>query len=34
MTTNTTASMFNAGQQIGGAVGLSVIGSVAWTVVS
>jgi hypothetical protein len=26
--------MFNAGQQIGGAVGLAVIGSVAWTVVN
>ncbi len=28
------SSMFNAGQQIGGAVGLAVIGSVAWTVVN
>jgi EmrB/QacA subfamily drug resistance transporter len=28
------ASMFNAGQQVGGAVGLAAIGSVAWTVVS
>ena len=28
------SSMFNAGQQVGGAVGLAVIGSVAWTVVS
>ena len=27
------SSMFNAGQQVGGAVGLAVIGSVAWTVV-
>jgi EmrB/QacA subfamily drug resistance transporter len=27
-------SMFNAGQQVGGAVGLAVIGSVAWTVVN
>jgi hypothetical protein len=26
--------MFNAGQQVGGAVGLAVIGSVAWTVVN
>lgn len=26
--------MFNAGQQIGGAVGLAVIGTVAWTVVN
>jgi hypothetical protein len=26
--------MFNAGQQIGGAVGLAIIGSVAWTVVN
>ena len=26
--------MFNAGQQIGGAVGLAVIGSVAWSVVN
>jgi hypothetical protein len=26
--------MFNAGQQTGGAVGLAVIGSVAWTVVN
>ncbi len=28
------SSMFNAGQQIGGAVGLAVVGSVAWTVVN
>ena len=28
------SSMFNAGQQVGGAVGLAVIGSVAWTVVN
>ncbi len=28
------SSMFNAGQQMGGAVGLAVIGSVAWTIVS
>ncbi len=28
------SSMFNAGQQVGGAVGLAAIGSVAWTVVS
>jgi EmrB/QacA subfamily drug resistance transporter len=28
------SSMFNAGQQVGGAVGLAIIGSVAWTVVS
>ncbi len=28
------SSMFNAGQQIGGAVGLAVIGSIAWTVVN
>jgi MFS family permease len=28
------SSMFNAGQQIGGAVGLAVIGSVAWTLVN
>jgi hypothetical protein len=27
------SSMFNAGQQVGGAVGLAVIGSVAWSVV-
>lgn len=27
------SSMFNVGQQVGGAVGLAVIGSVAWTVV-
>jgi hypothetical protein len=26
--------MFNAGQQVGGAVGLAVIGSVAWSVVN
>jgi hypothetical protein len=26
------SSMFNAGQQVGGAVGLAVIGTVAWTV--
>jgi hypothetical protein len=26
--------MFNAGQQVGGAVGLAVIGSVAWTIVN
>jgi hypothetical protein len=26
--------MFNAGQQVGGAVGLAIIGSVAWTVVN
>jgi hypothetical protein len=26
--------MFNAGQQVGGAVGLAVIGSVTWTVVN
>jgi EmrB/QacA subfamily drug resistance transporter len=28
------SSMFNVGQQVGGAVGLAVIGSVAWTTVS
>jgi EmrB/QacA subfamily drug resistance transporter len=28
------SSMFNAGQQVGGAVGLAVIGSVAWSVAS
>jgi EmrB/QacA subfamily drug resistance transporter len=28
------SSMFNAGQQIGGAAGLAVIGSIAWTVVN
>jgi predicted MFS family arabinose efflux permease len=28
------SSMFNAGQQVGGAVGLAVIGSVAWSVVN
>ena len=28
------SSMFNAGQQVGGAVGLAVIGSVAWSIVS
>lgn len=28
------SSMFNAGQQVGGSLGLAVIGSVAWTVVS
>jgi len=28
------SSMFNAGQQAGGAVGLAVIGSVAWTIVN
>ena len=28
------SSMFNVGQQVGGAVGLAVIGSVAWTVVN
>jgi len=28
------SSMFNAGQQVGGAVGLAVIGTVAWSVVS
>jgi MFS family permease len=28
------SSMFNAGQQVGGAVGLAVIGSVAWTIVN
>lgn len=28
------SSMFNAGQQVGGAVGLAVIGSVAWTTIS
>jgi hypothetical protein len=28
------SSMFNAGQQVGGAVGLAVIGSIAWTVVN
>jgi len=28
------SSMFNAGQQVGGAVGLAVIGSVAWTTVN
>jgi EmrB/QacA subfamily drug resistance transporter len=28
------SSMFNAGQQVGGAVGLAAIGSVAWTVVN
>ena len=28
------SSMFNAGQQIGGAIGLAVVGSVAWTMVN
>ena len=28
------SSMFNAGQQVGGAVGLAVIGSMAWTIVN
>src|SRR5215470_2481055 len=28
------SSMFNAGQQVGGAVGLAVIGGVAWTIVN
>jgi hypothetical protein len=28
------SSMFNAGQQIGGALGLAIIGSVTWTVVN
>ena len=28
------SSMFNAGQQVGGAVGLAVIGSVTWTIVN
>jgi predicted MFS family arabinose efflux permease len=28
------SSMFNAGQQVGGAIGLAVIGTVAWTVVN
>jgi hypothetical protein len=28
------SSMFNAGQQVGGAVGLAVVGSVAWTIVN
>jgi MFS family permease len=28
------SSMFNAGQQVGGSLGLAVIGSVAWTVVN
>jgi EmrB/QacA subfamily drug resistance transporter len=28
------SSMFNAGQQVGGAVGLAVIGSVSWTVIN
>jgi EmrB/QacA subfamily drug resistance transporter len=28
------SSMFNAGQQVGGAIGLAVIGSVAWTIVN
>jgi hypothetical protein len=28
------SSMFNAGQQVSGAVGLAVIGSVAWSIVS
>jgi MFS family permease len=28
------SSMFNAGQQVGGAVGLAVIGSISWTVVN
>jgi EmrB/QacA subfamily drug resistance transporter len=32
--TGVASSMFNAGQQVGGAVGLAVIGSVAWTVVN
>jgi hypothetical protein len=26
--------MFNAGQQVGGAVGLAVIGSISWTVIN
>jgi len=28
------SSMFNAGQQVGGAVGLALIGSVAWTIIN
>jgi hypothetical protein len=28
------SSMFNAGQQVGGALGLAIIGSVTWTVVN
>jgi EmrB/QacA subfamily drug resistance transporter len=28
------SSMFNAGQQVGGAVGLAVIGSISWTVIN
>jgi Major Facilitator Superfamily len=28
------SSMFNAGQQVGGAAGLAVIGSVAWTIIN
>jgi uncharacterized membrane protein len=28
------SSMFNAGQQVGGSLGLAIIGSVAWTVVN
>jgi hypothetical protein len=28
------SSMFNAGQQVGGAVGLAVIGSATWTIVN
>jgi hypothetical protein len=28
------SSMFNAGQQVGGAIGLAVIGTIAWTVVN
>ena len=28
------SSMFNAGQQVGGAIGLALIGSVAWTIVN
>jgi EmrB/QacA subfamily drug resistance transporter len=32
--TGVASSMFNAGQQVGGAVGLALIGSVAWTVIN
>jgi hypothetical protein len=28
------SSMFNAGQQVGGAVGLAVIGTIAWTAIN
>jgi hypothetical protein len=28
------SSMFNAGQQVGGAIGLATIGSVTWTVIN